>query len=233
MSLLVGTSGYAYKEWKGKFYPADLSADGFLGYYASQFPTVEINNTFYRMPKETVLAGWASQVPEGFSFVLKASQRITHHHRLAEVESLLEYSLRNASVLGSKLGPTLFQLPPNMKKDLPRLVAFLKLLPRKWRAALEFRHTSWFDDEVFGALRESGAALCIAESDDGEPTPLVATAAWGYARLHKSGYGKKDLSAWAKKLKDQAWEEGYVFFKHEDDVAGPKVALEFKEMVEG
>ena len=168
MKLLAGTSGYAFKEWKGTFYPADLKDDGWLGYYATKFPSVEINNTFYRLPKESVLLDWASQVPETFTFAIKASQRITHFARLKEeAASPLEYLLRTTSALGGRLGPTLFQLPPNMKKDLPRLRGFLGLLPSNGRRfAIEFRHESWFDDDVVSALREHDVAQVVAEQDD-------------------------------------------------------------------
>jgi uncharacterized protein YecE (DUF72 family) len=233
MRIAVGTSGYAYKEWKGTFYPADLPADGMLRYYGERFETVEINNTFYRMPVEKVLLAWASEVPDGFRFVLKASQKITHFKRLKDVGSEVEYFLRVANVLGAKLGPTLFQLPPNLKKDLPRLVAFLALVPRTWRAAFEFRHASWFEDDVFAALKERNAAMCVADTDpaddekDALEVPFVATADWGYLRLRRAGYAPPDLAAWAGKVRSQPWTDAFVFFKHEDAGAGPRLAAEF------
>jgi len=230
MKVLTGTSGYSFKEWKGKFYPADLPADGMLKFYASNFPTVEINNTFYRMPKESVVLEWAEQVPEGFRFAIKASQRITHIGRLKDVGSALEYFLRVASALGSKLGPTLFQLPPNFKKDPTRLDDFLKLLPRRWRAAFEFRHPTWHDEEVYAVLREAGAALCISDQEDME-TPFVATAPWGYLRLHKPAYDAAARKTWAARIKEQTWGEAFVFFKHDDDTAGPELAAEFAKAV--
>ncbi len=225
MEIRVGMSGYAYKEWKGPFYPEDLKAEDMLGYYATQFSTVEINNTFYRMPSEKVILNWAAQVPDGFTFVLKASRRITHMGRLKDVEEPLQYVLRSASVLGEKLGPTLFQLPPNMKKDLERLRAFLALLPRRWRAAFEFRHESWFDEEVYDALREKEAALVVADTDEGE-TPFVATAPWGYLRLRAERYGDEALMAWAERIRAAPWTEAFVFFKHEDEGVGPEQAEE-------
>jgi uncharacterized protein YecE (DUF72 family) len=230
MRVLTGTSGYSFKEWKGKFYPDDLPADGMLRYYGTRFPTVEINNTFYRMPKESVVLEWAEQVPDGFRFAIKASQRITHIGRLKDVGSALEYFLRVASALGDKLGPTLFQLPPNFKKDLTRLDDFLKLLPRRWRAAIEFRHPSWHDEEVYGVLRQAEAALCISDQEDME-TPVVATAPWGYLRLHKPAYDAAARKTWAAKIKEQAWEEAFVYFKHDDDTAGPELATEFAKAV--
>jgi len=237
VNISVGTSGYAYKEWKGTFYPADLPADGMLKYYGERFRTVEINNTFYRMPSEKVVLAWAADVPDGFTFVLKASQRITHRKRLKEAGEELSYFLKTANVLGPKLGPTLFQLPPNLKKDLPRLVDFLALVPHTWRAALEFRHASWLDDEVFEALRKHNAALCIADTDpeegDAEPLkiPTVATADWGYLRLRRASYVTGDLAKWAKTIGAQPWRDAFVFFKHEEAGAGPKLAAEFTALL--
>jgi uncharacterized protein YecE (DUF72 family) len=225
MRVLTGTSGFSYKEWKGSFYPEDLPADAMLRYYAQRLPAVEINNTFYRMPKAELLAGWAEQVPDGFRFVLKASQRITHFKRLKDVSEEVGYFLRIAATLGDRLGPILFQLPPNLKKDLPRLSEFLDILPAATRAAVEFRHASWFDDEVFAALRARGAALCVAE-DEELATPPVATAGWGYLRLRRPDYGEAELQAWEDRLRAQAWEEAYVFFKHEDAGTGPRLAAQ-------
>jgi uncharacterized protein YecE (DUF72 family) len=219
VKLLAGTSGYAFKEWKGNFYPADLASDGWLGFYASKLPTVEINNTFYRLPKEHVLRDWADQVPEQFTFAIKASQRITHHARLKpECADALAFLLRNTAVLGHRLGPILFQLPPNMKKDLERLRAFLALLPRDRRFTIEFRHESWFDDDVLGALREHDVALCVAEQADFK-CPVHATASWGYLRLHRLDYDAGSLSEWAKCVSTQGWSEAHVYFKH-DEVMG-------------
>ncbi|HEU5171197.1 MAG TPA: DUF72 domain-containing protein [Gemmatimonadales bacterium] len=221
MQVYIGTSGYAYKEWRGAFYAEKLPADAMLRAYAERLRTVEINNTFYRMPKESVVAGWAAQVPEAFRFVLKAPQRITHFARLGDDDGALDYFLRASSVLGPKLGPTLFQLPPNLKKDLPRLTAFLDRLPHRWRAAFEFRHPSWFDDEVYGALRERGAALVAAEDEEGA-TPLVPTTTWGYLRLRRPAYTGAELGEWAARIGEQPWEGAFAFFKHEEGVApGP------------
>jgi len=225
MRVLTGTSGFSYKEWKGSFYPEDLPADAMLRYYAERLPAVEINNTFYRMPKAELLASWAEQVPDGFRFVLKASQRITHFKRLKDVSEEVGYFLRVAATLGDRLGPILFQLPPNLKKDLPRLSAFLDVLPAATRAAVEFRHASWFEDDVFEALRARGAALCVAEDED-LATPLVATAGWGYLRLRRPDYGEPGVQAWADRVCGQSWEDAYVFFKHEDAGAGPRLAVQ-------
>jgi uncharacterized protein YecE (DUF72 family) len=229
MKLYAGTSGYSYKEWKGSFYPEDLPADGMLKHYAGKLPAVEINNTFYRMPKATVLAQWAEQVPDGFRFVLKASQQITHRLRLKDASQPVAYFFDIATTLGDRLGPALFQLPPNLKKDLPRLTDFLALLPPASRAAFEFRHESWFADDVYEALRDRGAALCIAE-DEELATPLVATASWGYLRLRRQDYDDAAVAAWAQKIHGHTWGEAYAFFKHEDAGAGPKLALRLLEI---
>lgn len=226
MQVFVGTSGYAYKEWKGGFYPPDLRPDEMLRFYGTHFSTVEINNTFYRMPKESVLRGWAAQVPDGFRFVLKASQRITHQHRLKNVDEPLGYLLNTAAVLGDKLGPMLFQLPPNFKKDTDRLRAFLELVDEPYRAALEFRHDSWFTDDVYRTLQDHNAALCVAETDE-RPAELVATADWGYLRLRREDYDDARLRAWSERVQAQPWREAFVFFKHEDEPTAPAWARQF------
>ena len=233
MSLYVGTSGYSYKEWKGTFYPKELPAKGMLRYYGEQFRTVEINNTFYRMPKVSVLETWAADVPADFKFVLKASQRITHMQRLKDADDSVSYLLETAGALQGRLGPLLFQLPPNMKKDAPRLRAFLALLPPQRLAAFEFRHPSWFDDEVFGLLRDHQAALCIAEAEDGVEVPFVSTAQWGYLRLRRPDYGDAELSAWVRRVREQPWQDAFVFFKHEDEGKGPRMAKRFIELAPG
>jgi uncharacterized protein YecE (DUF72 family) len=235
VKVAVGTSGFAYKEWRGTFYPEDLKEAGFLAYYAQRLGAVEINNTFYRMPKESLLLDWAAKVPESFTFVLKAPQKITHFKRLRDAGEELAYFLRTANVLGPRLGPTLFQLPPNLKADQPRLRDFLALLPRTWRAAFEFRHASWLTDETYGALREHGAALVCADVDAaaGEaeaPAPLVPTAAWGYLRLRRASYGDAALADWARRIKSQPWDAAFVFFKHEDAGTGPRLAEEFVKL---
>ncbi|MHC4959532.1 MAG: DUF72 domain-containing protein [Planctomycetota bacterium] len=227
MRTLTGTSGYSYKEWKGSFYPEDLAATKMLGYYAERLPTVEINNTFYRMPKASVVAGWGEQVPDGFSFVLKASMRITHKKRLADAQEELDYICSTARELGDKLGPLLFQLPPWLKKGVDRLKAFLATVPEDIRAAFEFRHASWFDDEVYDALREAGAALVVSDNEKLGRPPVVATAPFGYVRLRRPAYDAAALDEWAASLKAQPWESVHVFFKHEDDGAGPALAADF------
>lgn len=219
----VGTSGFAYPKWKGSFYPAKFPNKDMLGYYAGRFSAVEINNTFYTPPTPALLEGWAAQVPANFRFVLKASQDITHRKRLKEVGPLVASFLETAAVLKKRLGPILFQLPPNFKKDVERLGGLLELLPKGCKAAVEFRHPSWFDDEVYALLRKRKAALCVAEADDLE-TPLVATAGWGYLRLRREAYSAGALKAWAKRIAAQPWTECFTFFKHEDTGTGPRFA---------
>ena len=232
MIVRIGTSGYSYSEWKGKFYPARHPAGHMLSYYAARFNVVEINATFYRLPSEKVLLGWADQVPDGFTFVLKASRRITHERRLAGADEAVRSFLAAATVLGPKLGPTLFQLPPNFRKDMDRLRGFLPLIPRTWRAAFEFRHESWFDEEVFAALRDHNAALCINDMGEGEVNaPFVSTADWGYLRLRRVAYEPGLLERWAGQVLGQAWTDAYVFFKHEEAATGPRLAAEFKELI--
>jgi uncharacterized protein YecE (DUF72 family) len=230
MRFFVGTSGYSYREWKGTFYPEKMPAKEMLSFYAQQFSTVEINNTFYRMPAPSVLESWATQVPESFRFVLKAPQSITHFKRLKDVEEPTERFLQVATVLKERLGPLLFQLPPNFKQDLPRLDRFLDLIPAGTKAAFEFRHESWFDDEVFTRLRAKSCALCVADSEDLPASELVNTARWGMLRLRRETYPKQKLVEWLDKAKSQKWDEAYIFFKHEDSGTAPKFATQFLEL---
>ena len=230
MRLRTGTSGFAYAEWKGSFYPEKLPAAGMLGYYAQHFDTVEINNTFYRMPGAEQLRQWSAQVPAGFSFVLKASQRITHRKRLLEVGEEWTYFSRTAEALGDQLGPILVQLPPNLKQDAARLDTFLSLVPETQRVAVEFRHPSWFDEQVYDVLRRHRAALCVAHGETDDPAPVLPTTDWGYARLRNVAYGEAELERWAKDLAAQPWHEVYVFFKHEDAGTGPRLAERFREL---
>jgi uncharacterized protein YecE (DUF72 family) len=230
MRVLIGTSGYSYKEWKGPFYPQDLPAARFLGFYAAAFSTVEINNTFYRMPTPKLLETWANEVPEHFTFALKAPQRITHSAKLKDAGDAVAAFGRTASVLGPRLGPLLFQLPPFFRKDLPRLSGFLDEAPKGARIAFEFRHASWFDDEVWGVLRAHGVSLCIAEGEKIE-TPLVATADWGYVRLRRNEYSDDVLAEWAKKIRAQPWKDAFVYLKHDDGDA-PSVAKRLLAMID-
>jgi uncharacterized protein YecE (DUF72 family) len=227
VKLWIGTSGYSYKAWLGSFYPERLAAKEMLKFYASRLPAVEINNTFYRLPKESVLQSWAEQVPSEFRFVLKAPQRITHVKRLKDASPEVEYLFRVGARLGSSAGAILFQLPPHLRKDIERLRSFLSLLPVDSNVAFEFRHPSWMDDEVFTCLRERNCALCAAETDNGGSCNLVATATWGYIRLRRSDYTSADLAAWKERVLSQPWDHAYVFFKHEDEGIGPRLAADF------
>jgi uncharacterized protein YecE (DUF72 family) len=231
MRTFVGTSGYSYKEWKGTFFPDDLPASKMLGFYAGRFNTVEINNTFYRMPAPAMVAKWAEQVPEAFVFALKAPQTITHRRQLNDAGDAVAFFWKTARELGPKLGPVLFQMPPFFKKDIGRLRDFLRQLPEDCRAAFEFRHPSWFADDVYDALKTAGAPLCLADTDEEEP-PLVATGNWGYLRLRRSDYDAARLRTWVQRIRSQPWENAYVFFKHEDEGKGPQFAAQFNEALQ-
>jgi uncharacterized protein YecE (DUF72 family) len=230
----VGTSGYSYKEWKGKLYPPDLAARDMLGFYAGRFDTVEINNTFYRMPSAALVAQWGEQVPDRFSFALKAPRRITHLSRLHDTADAVGQFLAATAELGAKRGPLLFQLPPQFRLDLERLRSFLGGLPQPGpRVAMEFRNRSWFTEEVYDALREHGVALCVSHGEiEGEP-PFVPTATWGYLRLRNVAYDDHALRAWADRLRSQPWSDAWVFFKHEDEATGPRLAERFREIQGG
>ena len=233
MTFWVGTSGFSYKEWKGSFYPEDLPNDQMLSYYGERLNAVEINNTFYRMPSRKVLTDWSGKVPDAFSFVLKASRKITHNKRLKEAEDELGYLLDVSEELGGRRGPILFQLPPYLKKDVERLRDFVALFPQGFRAAFEFRNSSWFDDAVYQVLGDAGAALVAADTGKDDDPPVVATASYGYARLRKEAYEPGELTRWAGTFKDQGWDDVFVFFKHEDEGAGPVLADLFVKEVEG
>ena len=232
MRIWTGTSGFAYKEWKGRFYPEKLPARAMLSHYSGELPSVEINNTFYRLPKVDLLAKWAGQVPEEFRFSIKASRRITHFKRLG-LSSTDEttYLVETCATLGPRLGVILFQLPPTMKKDASRLAAFTGLLPEGTRAAFEFRHPSWFDDEVRAILSDRDFALVYADVD--EPLPGVppdaplASGTWGYLRMRRLDYTRDELERWMERIQSQGWEDAFVFFKHEDEAAGPAMAKDF------
>jgi uncharacterized protein YecE (DUF72 family) len=232
VTVRVGTSGYNYAEWKGTFYPADLSAAKMLAYYAARFPTVEINATFYRMPTAKTLAGWDAATPASFVLALKAPQRITHFARLRGIDDPLRFFCDTARTLGPKLGPLLFQLPPNFRKDTDRLAETLFLLPPDLRCAFEFRHESWLADDVYDLLRRRNAALCVADSGAAS-TPLVATADFGYLRLRDEGYTDADLGRWAETISGLGgrWGEAFVYFKHEESGTGPAFARRLTELL--
>lgn len=223
--IWVGTSGYNYPEWKGSFYPADLAAAKMLPYYAARFPTVEINYTFYRMPNEKLVGGWAAQTPDPYRLTLKAPRRITHDSRLKGTGSLVESFCRVAGSLGPKLGALLFQLPPNMKKDLAVFDAFLADLPPRAPAAFEFRHASWFEDDVLERLRSQNLALCVSDSEK-ISAPVSVTADYAYFRLRDEGYTTDDISRWADTIarETEACRDVFVYFKHEDEGKGPEFA---------
>jgi uncharacterized protein YecE (DUF72 family) len=232
MKVFVGTSGYSYTAWKGKFYPEKTSPKKMLHSYSQRFAAVEINNTFYRMPTESVVASWAAQVPDDFVFAVKAPRVITHLKRLRYVEADTDYLFRTLSVLGKKLGPVLFQFPKTFHADLPTLEAFLALIPAGAPCAFEFRSPSWRNDETLKLLRGRGCSLCIADSDENPADGIVRTASWGYLRLRRSDYEEADLSRWMKSILDETWRRAYVFFKHEEEAAGPDVALQFRQMID-
>lgn len=230
MKFHVGTSGFSYKEWKGSFYPKDLKDKEMLGYYAERFSTVEINNTFYRMPKSSVLEGWKEQVPDTFKFVIKTSRRITHMKRLNEVDDEADYLFSTLDSLEEQLGPVLVQLPGNFKPNLDRLRAFLDLVPPHVRVAFEFRHAGWHVDEVFECLKAKNASLVIADVDDSPPPELTVTANWIYLRLRRENYARPALKKWIGRLGEEGLSEAFVFFKHEDAGTGPKLAQQFIEL---
>ena len=230
MNLYVGTSGYSYKEWKGSFYPEKIPAKEMLPYYAERLSTVEINATFYRMPQKSMLENWKAQVPPAFRFSLKAPQRVTHFKRLKETEEETKYFFETAEVLADQLGVVLFQLPPNMKKDLSRLETFLTQLPVATRAAFEFRHPTWFDDDVLSVLKGRNLALVVSDTDDMPATHIDTTADWGYLRLRRVNYSEENLSEWLNRINHQQWSDTFVFFKHEDEGTGPKLAAQFLKL---
>jgi uncharacterized protein YecE (DUF72 family) len=223
LMIWVGTSGYNYPEWKGNFYPQELPAAKMLPYYAARFPTVEINYTFYRMPNEKLVGGWAAQTPSPYKLTLKAPRRITHDSRLKNTGDLVDGFCRVAGTLGDKLGALLFQLPPNLKKDEALFDAFLAELPPKVTAAFEFRHASWLDEEIFARLRDRNLALCVADSEK-LSTPVRITADYAYFRLRDEGYTAEDLARWADTIRTRTASCGdvFVYFKHEEAGKGPE-----------
>jgi uncharacterized protein YecE (DUF72 family) len=235
VAIWVGTSGYNYPEWRGSFYPEKFPTAKMLPYYAERFRTVEINYTFYRMPNAKIIANWSAETPDGFAFTLKASRKITHDARLKEVDENLGYFLNTARGLESKLGPILFQLPPYFRKSpdhLDRLKGVLALLPTGLRAVFEFRHESWFSDDVYEVLKSRNAALCIADNEN-HTTPFVATADFGYFRLRDEGYEATDLRKWAQTVKRLAagWRDTFIYFKHEESGIGPALAKQFEALL--
>jgi uncharacterized protein YecE (DUF72 family) len=231
MNLWIGTSGFQYKEWKGPFYPEDLPMAKMLPFYAERFSTTEINYTFHRIPAAKTIDNWKTLTPDQFRFALKAPQKITHWSKLRDCADTLDYFCRVVSQLDQKLGPILFQLPPTFKKDAAILESFLRELPAM-RSAFEFRHESWFDDEIFETLKNRNVALCIADTEN-IVTPTVATADYGYLRLRREDYGKIDIERWAKFVRDHenAWRDAFVYFKHEESGIGPKLAADMIKLL--
>ena len=229
MEARVGTSGYAYDVWKGGFYPSDIKSDDMLAFYAERFTTVEINNTFYRIPKRDVVQRWADVTPDTFQFVIKASRRITHLGRLGDVKDTVDYMVQQLAPLGPRCGPVLFQCPPGMRKDVERLRRFLSWLPETMLPAMEFRHVSWADDAVYELLRERNAAWVITD-DAAEQPPLVATAPWAFVRLRAGTYSDAVRQWWATEM-PKLWSSAYVFLKHED--SAPELAYEFRAALAG
>jgi uncharacterized protein YecE (DUF72 family) len=231
MQFFVGTSGYSYKEWKGTFYPEKLSQKNMLSFYAERFAAVEINSSFRFLPNDNTVKSWMEHTPESFQFVLKAPEAITHRKRLKGAEDETARLLRTAEKLNGRRGPLLFQLPPNFKKDVARLDEFLGLLSKNDRPAFEFRHASWFDEDVFECLRKHSCALCVADAEDLPSTKLINTAGWGYLRLRGEQYTRKELQKWVERIKSQPWSEAYVFFKHEETGSGPKLAADILSLI--
>jgi uncharacterized protein YecE (DUF72 family) len=230
MKFLAGTSGYSYKEWKGGFYPEKLPDKQMLSYYAQHFSTVEINSTFRRFPTASTVEAWAAQVPDSFRFVLKARQTITHFRRLQNAEEQIDDFINLASLLGKRQGPLLFQLPPNFKKDMSRLEAFLNYVRGRAAIVLQLQHESWYDDEVYDCLRAHSAALCSTDDEGPACDKVIGTTSWGYVRLREERYTDARLRKWISRIKAHDWKEVYVFFKHEDVGAGPKLAERFLKL---
>ena len=230
MNLYAGTSGYSYKEWKGSFYPEKISASEMLSYYAARFPAVELNNTYYRLPERSTVEGWRKQTPKNFRFSVKAPRSITLYRRLKNVDAQTQQMLKTVSALEDRLGTLLFRMPDNMKKDLACLESFLKQLPADTPAAFDFRHPTWFDDEVRELLRSHNRVMVVSDTDEVPAGEIDKTADWGYVRLRRVRYSKADLTAWSKRIKAQNWKKTFVFFKHEDEGTGPKLAAQFMKL---
>jgi uncharacterized protein YecE (DUF72 family) len=235
MKFYIGTSGYGYQEWKGLFYPEKISAKKMLSFYADKFSSVEINNTFYRMPTINVVESWANQVPANFVFAIKAPQIITHVKRLKNVSEEIKYFLTIVSDLGKKLGAILFQFPASFHQDIPLLEKFIEHIPPRMKSvAFDFRGKSWHNKETYVLLKKRNFCLCYEDTDQKPLQEIVSTASWGYLRLRRADYTKRALSSWAKKIRAQNWQKVFVFFKHEGDASarGPVLAQSFRQMCE-
>ena len=232
LKIFTGTSGYSYKEWKGKFYPEKISPKEMLHFYSERLNSVEINNTFYHMPVENVLLSWAGQVPDNFVFALKAPQIITHLKRLKNVEEETGYLFRTLSVLEQKMGSVLFQFPGSFREDKHVLEDFLSLIPDNIPCAFEFRSPSWLVAEILDLLRKRGCSLCTADTDENPTNEIISTAPWGYLRLRRSDYTDADLANWMERISSRKWEKAFVFFKHEEEATGPAMAMRFRELAD-
>ena len=231
MSLYVGTSGYSYKEWKGNFYPAKIPAKDMLSYYASRLQTVELNNTFYRLPQKSMIESWKSQVPDNFRFTMKASQLITHFKKLKDAATETRFMLKRFAAFEDRMGAVLFRLPPDMKKDIKRLETFLKHLPANPPAAFQLEDPTWLDDDVFALLRSQNRVLSVTDTDEMPLNHIEKTADWGYVRLRRVNYSESELKEWIARIRAQDWTNTFVFFKHEDEGTGPKLAAQFLNLV--
>ena len=230
MNLYVGTSGYSYKEWKGSFYPATIPAKDMLSYYASRFQAVELNNTFYRLPQPGMIESWKSQVPDNFRFSVKASQFITHFKQLKDAASTTKLMLTRFAAFEDRLGAVFFRLPPDMKKDIKRLEKFLKALPADIPAAFQLEDPTWVDDDVSALLRSQNRALCVVDTDEMPAGGITKTSDWGYMRLRRASYTDSELKKWITRMRAQEWTKTFVFFKHEDEGTGPKLAAQFLKL---
>lgn len=231
MRVFTGTSGYSYKEWKGSFYPEKFSEKNMLGYYSQHFNTVEINNTFYKMPKKDVLLSWKNQVNDDFRFVIKANKRLTAFKNIEDIKDSFKWFCDNIDVMGKSLGVVLFQFPPFIKINTEKLEGLLSIRPDTLKSAFEFKSSTWFTEEVFGLLRSRNCALTISETDEEKDPELIHTADWGYLRLRRADYNPEILKSWSEKIYMQNWNEAYIFFKHEDEALGPKFAMEFNKYI--
>jgi uncharacterized protein YecE (DUF72 family) len=229
MKIHVGTSGYGYKEWKGKFYPEKISPRDMLRFYSVRLETVEINNTFYHLPRESVLSAWAEQVPADFVFAIKAPQVITHLKQLRNVDAEMEYLFRSLAILGKKLGPVLFQLPKSFRANYALLAAFLDLIPAGAACAFEFRSPSWLDGNIMDLLRERGHTVCTADTDEAPAHDIPGPTTWGYLRLRRTDYTDAVLSHWRERIVSRKWDRAFVFFKHEEEAKGPAMAIRFRD----
>lgn len=236
MAVLVGTSGWQYDDWRGRFYPKDLPKSEWLRYFSEAFPTVEVNNTFYQLPKEETFVAWRQASADGFLVTVKASRYITHLRRLRDCRDPVRLLWSRCRRLGKKLGPVLFQLPPNFKADVDLLRAFLRLLPESMRPAFEFRHPSWETGETHRALDEAGCALVLADRPGARP-PGVVTGGWSYIRFHQGtplgpGYTRAKLRRWADRITDMQARDAFVYFNNDTGGAAVRDAMTLRELLQ-